>query len=113
MHLLVEEINHLLFTEPKGDIAHLKSKFNIGFVILDSHKSFWLGESRKIQPRLQQPKNKYGHSDNLENMQVKFYLWRIRYHCCRDLTSCLKFKPFSSSFIHKIIYSYKAKLLGK
>ena len=29
MHLLVEEVNHLLFTEPEGNIAHLKSNVNM------------------------------------------------------------------------------------
>ena len=33
MHLLVEEVNHLLFTEPKGNISHLKSRVNNASVL--------------------------------------------------------------------------------
>ena len=36
MHLLVEEVDHLLLAEPEGDVAHLRCGINISKIFSTS-----------------------------------------------------------------------------
>ena len=93
MHLLVEEVNHLLFTEPEGNIAHLKSKVIIPRDLwINTHinpsrlASHWRSNHSYSSLNI----NRWINWKKLDKSQV--YLWRVRNHGCRDLTSRLKLK---------------------